>query len=197
MHSVSDHKLIRSLTAQVEEYLKEVNKGNDDGAILLDDADISLGDFTFAPDNISQDANTSSGASDPAMSFDIPNFTSQEGSAFNMNNQLMGLGMSEALPPFEMIEELYDKPHCFVLVSSKEKILIIAGTMCTSPPTITFSPSFILAVTTRLSMDHQLGNRQCVCSTEFGRYLRVDTSNMTTMPKLSTKEHGSTWKQMR
>lgn len=117
MPLVPDHKLIRSLTAQVEEYLKEVNKGNDDGAILLDDADISLGDFTFAPDNISQDANTSSSASDPTMPFDIPNFTSQEGSAFNMNNQLMGLGMSEALPPFEMIEELYDRPHCFVLVS--------------------------------------------------------------------------------
>lgn len=121
MHWLSDHKLICSLTAQVEEYLKEVNKGNDDGAILLDDADISLGDFTFAPDNISQDANTSSSASDPIMSFDIPNFTSQEGSAFNMNNQLMGLGMSEALPPFEMIEELYDKTHCFFLVSSQER----------------------------------------------------------------------------
>lgn len=194
---VSDHKLIRSLTAQVEEYLKEVNKGNDDGAILLDEADISLGDFTFAADNISQDANTSSSASDPTMSFDIPNFTSQEGSAFNMNNQLMGLGMSEALPPFEMIEELYDRSHCFVLVSSKERTLTVAGTTSTSPPTIIFSPSFILAATTRLSMDHQLGNRQCVCSMEFGRYLRVDTSNMTTMPKLSTKEHDSTWKQMR
>ncbi|KAL7934443.1 hypothetical protein V8C35DRAFT_28119 [Trichoderma chlorosporum] len=93
--------------AQVEEYLKEVHKGNDDGAILLDDADISLGDFAFSADNISQDANTSSSASDPTMSFDIPNFTSQEGSAF-MNNQLMGLGMSEALPPFEMIEELHN-----------------------------------------------------------------------------------------
>lgn len=197
MHWVSDHKLIHSLTAQVEEYLKEVNKGNDDGAILLDDADISLGDFTFAPDNISQDANTSSSASDPTMSFDIPNFTSQDGSAFNMNNQLMGLGMSEALPPFEMIEELYDRPHCFVLVSSKERILTVTGTTSTSPPIITFSPSFILAATTRLFTDHQPGNRQCVCSMEFGRYLRVDTLNMTTMPKLSTKEHGNTWKQMR
>ncbi|EHK17060.1 uncharacterized protein TRIVIDRAFT_112751, partial [Trichoderma virens Gv29-8] len=95
------------LTAQVEEYLKEVNKGNDDGAILLDDADISLGDFTFSADNVSQDANTSSSASDPTVSFEMPNFTSQEGSTF-MNNQLMGLGMSEALPPFEMIEELHN-----------------------------------------------------------------------------------------
>ena len=89
----------------MEEYLKEVNKGHNDGAILLDDADISLGDFSFPGDNVSQDAHTSSGASDPAMSFDIPNFTSQDGSAF-MNSQLMGLGMSETLPPFEMIEEL-------------------------------------------------------------------------------------------
>jgi hypothetical protein len=94
-----------SPTAQVEEYLKEVNKGHDDGAILLDDADISLGDFSFPGDNVSQDANTSSGASDPAMVFDMPNFTSQDAGAF-INSQLMGLGMSEALPPYEMIEEL-------------------------------------------------------------------------------------------
>ncbi|PNP55584.1 hypothetical protein THARTR1_04108 [Trichoderma harzianum] len=101
-------KELEARLAQVEEYLKDVNKGNDDGAILLDDADISLGNFTFAADNISQDANTSSSASDPTMSFDIPNFTSQEESAFNMNNQLMGLGISETLPPFEMIEELHN-----------------------------------------------------------------------------------------
>ncbi|EGR46633.1 uncharacterized protein TRIREDRAFT_66047, partial [Trichoderma reesei QM6a] len=94
-------------TAQVEEYLKEVNKGHDDGAILLDDADISLGDFSFPGDNVSQDANTSSGASDPAMVFDMPNFTSQDAGAF-INSQLMGLGMSEALPPYEMIEELHN-----------------------------------------------------------------------------------------
>lgn len=95
---------LASCIAQVEEYLKEVNKGNDDGAVLLDDADISLGDFSFPGDNISQDANTSSSTSDPNLSFDIPNFAG--GNAF-MNNQLMGLGMSEALPPFEVIEELY------------------------------------------------------------------------------------------
>ncbi|UKZ81244.1 hypothetical protein TrVFT333_009016 [Trichoderma virens FT-333] len=100
-------KELEARLAQVEEYLKEVNKGNDDGAILLDDADISLGDFTFSADNVSQDANTSSSASDPTVSFEMPNFTSQEGSTF-MNNQLMGLGMSEALPPFEMIEELHN-----------------------------------------------------------------------------------------
>lgn len=94
-----------SPTAQVEEYLKEVNKGHDDGAILLDDADISLGDLSFPGDNVSQDANTSSGASDPAIAFGMPSFTGQDDSAF-MNSQLMGLGMSEALPPYEMIEEL-------------------------------------------------------------------------------------------
>ncbi|RFU78140.1 binuclear zinc transcription factor [Trichoderma arundinaceum] len=101
-------KELEARLAQVEEYLKEVNRGNDDDAILLDEPDVSLGgDFSFPPDNVSQDANTSSSASDPNLSFDIPNFTGQEGSSF-MNNQLMGLGMSEALPPFEMIEELHN-----------------------------------------------------------------------------------------
>ncbi|KAL7795775.1 binuclear zinc transcription factor [Trichoderma ceciliae] len=100
-------KELEARLAQVEEYLKEVNRGNDDGAILLDEPDISLGDFSFLPDNISQDANTSSGASDPNIgSFDLPGFAGQEGNDFMNNNQLMGLGMSETLPPFEVIEEL-------------------------------------------------------------------------------------------
>ncbi|KAM0252586.1 hypothetical protein ACHAQJ_007623 [Trichoderma viride] len=100
-------KELEARLAQVEEYLKEVNKGNDDGAIILDDPDISLGDFHFAADNTSQDANTSSTASDPNMSFEIPNLAGQEDSTF-MNSQLVGLGMSETLPPFEVIDELHN-----------------------------------------------------------------------------------------
>lgn len=41
------------------------------------------------------------------MSFDIPNLAGQDDAAGTfMNGQLMGLGMSETLPPFEVIEEL-------------------------------------------------------------------------------------------
>lgn len=100
-------QLTHSSIAQVEEYLKDVNRGgHDDGAILLDEPDINLGDLPFSADNISQ-ANTSSTASDPNLSFDIPTFAGQEdGTGTFMNGQLMGLGMSETLPPFEVIEEL-------------------------------------------------------------------------------------------
>lgn len=74
---------------------------------MLDEPDINLGDLPFSADNISQDANTSSTASDPNLSFDIPTFAGQEdGTGTFMNGQLMGLGMSETLPPFEVIEEL-------------------------------------------------------------------------------------------
>lgn len=101
-------RLTHSFIAQVEEYLKEVNRGgHDDGAIILDEPDITLGDLPFPADNISQDANTSSTASDPNLSFDIPHLAGQEdGTGTFMNGQLMGLGMSETLPPFEVIEEL-------------------------------------------------------------------------------------------
>lgn len=70
----------------------------------MDEPDINLGDLPFSADNISQDAST---ASDPNLSFDTPNLAGQEDctGAF-MNGQLMGLGISETLPPFEVIEEL-------------------------------------------------------------------------------------------
>ncbi|UKZ95512.1 uncharacterized protein TrAFT101_010348 [Trichoderma asperellum] len=103
-------KELEARLAQVEEYLKEVNRGgHDDGAIILDEPDITLGDLPFPADNISQDANTSSTASDPNLSFDIPHLAGQEdGTGTFMNGQLMGLGMSETLPPFEVIEELHN-----------------------------------------------------------------------------------------
>lgn len=152
-------KELEARLAQVEEYLKEVNKGNDDGAILLDDADISLGDFTFAPDNISQDANTSSSASDPTLSFDIPNFTTQEGSAFNMNNQLMGLGMSEALPPFEMIEELHNvyfttHYHFLPIIHSGRYYQAFYGPPTRKPPMCLQYGLWALSASGHLKYDH-------------------------------------------
>jgi hypothetical protein len=186
-------KLTCSLIAQVEEYLKEANRGNDDGAIILDDPDISLGDFSFAADNISQDANTASTASDPNMPFEMPNLAGQENSTF-MNSQLMGLGISETLPPFEVIEELYAGSY---YLSHGNGILMVLGTMFTFSLTIIFSPLFTLAAITSRSMDRQRGNHQCVCNTAFGHIPPAGIPSMISTPKLSIKELGSTWKRMR
>ncbi|KAH6604245.1 binuclear zinc transcription factor [Trichoderma cornu-damae] len=101
-------KELEARLAQVEEYLKEVNRGNDDGAILLDELDTSLGDISVPADNVSQDANTSSSASEPNLSFEVPDFAGYEGSSAFVGGQLMGLGMSETLPPFDVIEELHN-----------------------------------------------------------------------------------------
>ncbi|KAK5989095.1 Citrinin biosynthesis transcriptional activator mrl3-like protein [Cladobotryum mycophilum] len=104
-------KELEARLAQVEDYLNQVNKTNEevkvDPAVLLDEAEVPMSNFTFRPDTTSPEANTS-GASDPPLSFDIPSFTTQDDGFFGsgFSGQLMGLGMSEALPPFEVMEEL-------------------------------------------------------------------------------------------
>lgn len=96
-----------SQTAQVEEYLNQVNKGGDDAedssSKRSDEPPLQMGDFTFESGPPGQDSDTQGVASQPQDSFEMPSF--QE-SAFIGSGQLMGLGYSETLPPFEVQEEL-------------------------------------------------------------------------------------------
>lgn len=101
------------LTAQVEDYLKEANKTGTDAdanaiaeaALLLDDPEISLASFNFQHDSSAQDSNLHGASSRHRLSFDVPDLADPDEHDFD-NTQLIGLGMSESLPPLEMMEEL-------------------------------------------------------------------------------------------
>lgn len=109
-------KELEARLAQVEDYLKEVNKATEDKAdsqspIQPDQPDQHFSNFNF--DGEAGKAATveddSSKASETAqVPFDMPSFVPEnnDSESFFNDAQLMGLGMTEALPPFEAMEEL-------------------------------------------------------------------------------------------
>ena len=99
----------------MEEYLSHVNKGddgNDSSSKPSEEPPLQMGDFTFESNPPGQNSEAPGTTSRSQDSFDLPNLTSHEDSNFLGDGQLMGLGYSETVPPFEVQEELYD---CFVL----------------------------------------------------------------------------------
>ncbi|GJN66663.1 binuclear zinc transcription factor [Purpureocillium lilacinum] len=100
-------KELEARLAQVEEYLNQVNKGGDDAedssSKRSDEPPLQMGDFTFESGPPGQDSDTQGVASQPQDSFEMPSFQESD---FIGSGQLMGLGYSETLPPFEVQEEL-------------------------------------------------------------------------------------------
>ncbi|RSL56663.1 hypothetical protein CEP54_008728 [Fusarium duplospermum] len=98
-------KELEARLAQVEDYLKEVNKNSedktDDGSpIQPAQPEIEVPNFTGVP-------RLGSDSEQPQMSFIVPNYLEQPDATENTSNtQLMGLGMTESLPPDEVMEEL-------------------------------------------------------------------------------------------
>ena len=92
-------KEIEARLAQVEHYLKEVNKGVEDG-VDVDISNVVAGDFS--PDKLGVDdaATLGDSATGPGP------FMRSDGDTYMGNGQLMSLGYSETLPPFEVQEEL-------------------------------------------------------------------------------------------
>ncbi|CAM1502897.1 Fc.00g076730.m01.CDS01 [Cosmosporella sp. VM-42] len=127
-------KELEARLAQVEDYLKEVNKAPDDkvddrSPSLPEQSDVQFTDFNFeagvplAGDGSGKSPDVSGGMRpwDVADFFATQGQTetsySQAGTSFSQgdtsrntqndrNTQLMDLGMTEALPPFEVMEEL-------------------------------------------------------------------------------------------
>jgi hypothetical protein len=91
--------------AQVEDYLKEVNKNvdekTDDGSpVQPAQPEIEVPNFTGVP-RLGNDSEQ------PQMTFFGPDYFEQSNAIENPpNTQLMGLGMTESLPPDEVMEEL-------------------------------------------------------------------------------------------
>ncbi|KAF7551011.1 hypothetical protein G7046_g7841 [Stylonectria norvegica] len=124
-------KELEARLAQVEDYLKEVNKPAEDKADdesptiqdkphqpnqpkqsdqpdQPDQPDAQFSDFTFG-NGFSGTGNGSRCTSDTSqLPFNMPSFDQQPNPIPQLfeNSQLMGLGMTEALPPFEVMEEL-------------------------------------------------------------------------------------------
>lgn len=94
--------------AQVESYLKEVNKSVDEGgtsnASQVSDPPLQQGDFTFESGPPGTDDAESQQA--PGSAFAFGDFSAPQEDTFMGNGALMGLGYSETLPPFEVQEEL-------------------------------------------------------------------------------------------
>lgn len=108
-------KELEARLAQVEDYLKEVNKTGDDGSnststppttIPRNDIDVQIGDFTFESGTADQKNHSREKMGHGNVAFGMPDATNPNGDYFN-SGQLISLGQSEALPPFEVIEELY------------------------------------------------------------------------------------------
>ncbi|EFY88945.1 binuclear zinc transcription factor [Metarhizium acridum CQMa 102] len=96
------------LASQVESYLKEVNKGVDEGAnsnaSQQSDPPLWQGDFTFESGPTGSDAADSQQPKGTAFSF--PDFSATQEDTFMGDGSLIGLGYSETLPPLEVQEDL-------------------------------------------------------------------------------------------
>ena len=97
-------------TAQVEVYLKEVTKGTAEPAsnapqAAEESAGLDFGDFSFDTDLPPSAGAEPTTASQSQDEFGFPDFSGPQQDFFG-DTQLMDLGMSEALPPLEIIEEL-------------------------------------------------------------------------------------------
>lgn len=92
-------------SAQVEDYLKEVNKNIDDkeedeSPVQPAQPEIEVPNFIGVP-RLEDDSEQ------PQMSFFGPDYFEQsDPTETPSNTQLMGLGMTESLPPDEVMEEL-------------------------------------------------------------------------------------------
>lgn len=95
--------------AQVESYLKEVNKSVDEGSnsntSQQSNVHLPQEDFTFDSALPTEDAPDSQ-QPQPAP-FAFSDFSAPQEDTFMGNGALIGLGYSETLPPFEVQEELY------------------------------------------------------------------------------------------
>lgn len=97
--------------AQVEDYLKDANKNGEDATaghdpdMQLDDFDIGTGLPSHSSESHTQATSNHPG---PPMETEMPSFEGPDDDFIFTGGELMGLGMSEALPPFEVMEELYD-----------------------------------------------------------------------------------------
>ncbi|KID73166.1 Citrinin biosynthesis transcriptional activator mrl3 [Metarhizium brunneum] len=101
-------KEIEARLAQVESYLKEVNKGVDEGgnsnASQQSDPPLWQGDFTFESGPTGSDAADSQQPGVTAFSF--PDASATQEDTFMGNGTLIGLGYSETVPPLEVQEDL-------------------------------------------------------------------------------------------
>lgn len=164
MASLSDPTGCSPIPAQVEDYLKEVTKNAEDDSggsaantstAPLDEDDTHAHEFDFAGGQQPPPHN----AQDYAPgSFDMPDMSSRggQGTAFG-DSQLMGLGISETLPPFEVMEELYDHQPTHM----PETLLTLAylAILSTSMSTTCSCPSFIQGDFGSRSMVAPSGNR--------------------------------------
>jgi hypothetical protein len=95
--------------AQVEGLLKDINsKDNADHVSPHSDVqDINIEQFAFT--SASETPNLGNDAPAASMpNFDPTEFFAPDRDQTQPGNQLIDLGMSEALPPYEVMEELYD-----------------------------------------------------------------------------------------
>jgi hypothetical protein len=98
-------------SAQVESYLKEVNKGVEEGAnsnaSQQSDPSLGQGDFTLESPPVGSDGAESQQPAQPhGGAFAFTDFSGPQEDTFMGNGALMGLGYSETLPPLEVQEEL-------------------------------------------------------------------------------------------
>ncbi|KAL7941825.1 hypothetical protein V8C42DRAFT_333826 [Trichoderma barbatum] len=131
----SNVKQLAARLAQVEGYLKEAGKSglevgkshdhpdldSEDGSgyqrnamATTEDDDTGLNEqitpsdsFLVQNDSFGQDGIVDSSAQESQLPFEIPGLDDQTAGTFS-NDQLIDLGMSESLPPFEIIEELHN-----------------------------------------------------------------------------------------
>lgn len=96
--------------AQVEDYLKEVTKNAEDenenaeSSVTSKDTESQNVDYDFATEQPAQRRPPQGQAEVP---FEIPDFTTGlDGDNIFGDAQLMDLGITETLPPFEVMEEL-------------------------------------------------------------------------------------------
>lgn len=118
--SLSSYDFINLHIAQVEDYLKEVTKtdGPDAEADPTPPQETSaqLTDFDFGDSSAVSGAPSTTSPAAPVPDFatdgvvpDIPNLNqaAADDANFFADGQLMDLGVSEGLPPMEVMEELY------------------------------------------------------------------------------------------
>jgi hypothetical protein len=194
--------------AQVEDLLKETAKGGGDGnadELPAGQVDFGFPDFSVNPEEVmaaqfdefedlSVPLKPPKLSAPSAVPFLAPEFAPDQAEAdaknpTALNSELIGLGLYEALPPFEVMEDLYACSYDYFILKIR---LIFAATRFSSNVNIISFPFFILVAISKHFTQRRISGRQWRYSTLSGPWLPMVMRSTAPTTTSSIKGHVST-----
>lgn len=177
--------------------LKEAGKGQaagNDRDALGEPVDFSFSDLAVDPETVMEaqfEAFQSSSGPEPAPKLGPPfsDMPTNRNKKSAPSSELMGLGLFEPLPPFEVMEELYGLllHACLVFI-----MLTLVATRHSSNGNTNSSPSSTQPGIRILFIRRLISGLRCVCSMPSGPWPPTDTKSTQPITTCSTQGLGNT-----